>query len=225
KVGHWLKNDFDDNDINSAFHILELLVRAKYLFASGHYNDIFAIIARKEYKPGQGHFLIEVLEMTCLEAASRRRTGDRPGALRCLEKAWEAAASNALTMPFIEMGDDMRLLVSDAINGDNRVIPRDWLESIRSRASAYGKRLAAAAAPYRQDAENRDGGAAAVYLTRRERKILTLLSQGFTRDEIARETDRPEGSIKNSIHTIYHKLRALNRADAIRIATKMGLLP
>jgi LuxR family maltose regulon positive regulatory protein len=225
KVSHWLKDYFEDNDINPTFRSLEILVKAKYLYAVKRYDDIFDILVREENWQGQGYFLLEMLELTCLEALARRQTGDSRGALRCLEKAWEAAASNSLTMPFIESGDDMRLLLSDAINSGDCAIPRAWLESIRSRASAYGKKLALAVELYRQAAGSRDGEENPVYLTRRETKILSFLSQGFTRSEIAKETGLSAGNIKNSIHDIYRKLRALNRADAIRIATKLGILP
>ncbi|MDR1178112.1 MAG: LuxR C-terminal-related transcriptional regulator [Spirochaetaceae bacterium] len=224
KVSHWLKDTFEEDEINPTFRSLEILVKVKYLYAVKRYEDIFDILIHEEDWQGQGHFLLEMLELTCIEALTRRQTGDSQGALRCLEKAWEAAASNSLTMPFIETGDDMRLLISDAINSAC-AIPRDWLESIRSRASAYGKKLAMAAELYRDAAGNRDGEENPVYLTRRETKTLTFLSQGFTRNEIAKETGLSVGNVKNSIRDIYRKLRALNRADAIRIATKLGILP
>ncbi|MDR0389311.1 MAG: LuxR C-terminal-related transcriptional regulator [Spirochaetaceae bacterium] len=220
KVSPWLKNKFEENEINSMFHSLEILVKVKYLYAIKRYDDIFAILTRKEHK--QGQLIIEMLELTCMEAVVRYRTGDCQGALNCLERAFEAAEPNSLTMPFIEQGDDMRLLTGEAINSGS-AIPREWLESIRKRASAYGKKLAMAAEPFRQDSGNRDESP--VFFTRRERKILTLLSQGYNRDEIAKETDISVNNVKNSIQDIYRKLRAVNRADAIRIATKHGLLP
>jgi LuxR family maltose regulon positive regulatory protein len=228
KVSPWIQNTFEENGINYMINSIETLVKIKYLYVVERYKDIFDILGREKGKLGARSFLLGMIELGCLEAITRRRMGDLPGAISCLERAWEAAAPNSLTMPFIELGDDMRLLISDAINRGGCAIPQDWLESTRRRASAYGKKLARAAGPYRQNNETQEGEEAEktpVFLTRRETKVLTLLSQGFNRGEIAKETNSSVNNVKNSIRDIYRKFGAINRADAIRIATKQGLLP
>jgi LuxR family maltose regulon positive regulatory protein len=93
---------------------------------------------------------------------------------------------------------------------------------IRSNASAYTKKIALFLEEYR-NAEVRDDKPA-VYLTRREREVLVELSQGLTREDIADATELSLTSIKTIISTVYGKLGAVNRADAIRIATRLGLL-
>jgi LuxR family maltose regulon positive regulatory protein len=78
---------------------------------------------------------------------------------------------------------------------------------------------------YRLPKQDQDKtGPAAVYLSRQEREVLTELSQGLTREEIADHLSIPLNTIKGVIRSVYHKLGALNRADAIRIATSLGLL-
>jgi LuxR family maltose regulon positive regulatory protein len=66
-----------------------------------------------------------------------------------------------------------------------------------------------------------DGGP---ILLRRETAVLRALSQGFTRDDIARREGISLNAVKEIIKNLYHKLGAVNRADAIRIALASGLL-
>jgi LuxR family maltose regulon positive regulatory protein len=162
------------------------------------------------------------MEMSALEAVTRYYLGDMEGAVRVLEKAYEAGSPNNLDMPFIELGEDMRFLLGEVLNGGGCSIPRDWLEAIRSRASAYGKKLLLVTEQLEQ--EEKAGGKPAVYLTRREHLVLRELSQGLTREEIAGEHGLTLNMIKSVISALYAKLGALNRADAIRIATSLGLL-
>jgi LuxR family maltose regulon positive regulatory protein len=122
----------------------------------------------------------------------------------------------------------MRLLAG-AVSGEKTSIPSKWLEKIRSGASAYGKKLSMAAefrrperdrGPEQRSLEN----PSAFVLRRREAIILRALSQGYTRDEIARKENISLNAVKENIKNLYDKLGALNRADAIRIANSRGLL-
>jgi LuxR family maltose regulon positive regulatory protein len=160
-----------------------------------------------------------MLEMNCLEAAARFRLGENAAALALLEKTYEAAIPNSLNMPFIELGYDMRSLAGLALESGS-AIPRAWLEDIRSRASAYGKNLYAVAEYLRA----REAPGAAVYLTRLERTVLQGLSRGQTRETIAAATGQPLSAIKSAISRTCEKLGAVNRADAVRIASTLGIL-
>jgi LuxR family maltose regulon positive regulatory protein len=53
---------------------------------------------------------------------------------------------------------------------------------------------------------------------------LGSLSQGRTSEEIAGDMRIPVKMVKSSIRSLYVKLGATNRADAVRIATAEGLL-
>jgi LuxR family maltose regulon positive regulatory protein len=57
-----------------------------------------------------------------------------------------------------------------------------------------------------------------------ELSILADISRGLSRAEIAEGASCSIAAIKKSIKTIYRKLGAINRADAIRIASSFGLL-
>jgi DNA-binding NarL/FixJ family response regulator len=228
KIAPWLRNKFRERDLNARFHNFNVLVLAWCLFAEKDYTAALKVLGDGKNRRELESYLLGKLEMTALEAAIRYHLGDEDGALRNLARAWNMAAPNSLDMPFIELGEHMRLL-ADAALAQGAVlapegggIPRHWLESIRSRASAYNKKLLLAVEQYRAEEEAVKQPAA--YLTLRERKILAGLAQGLKREEIAGKTGLSLNTIKGTIRTVYGKLGAQNRADAIRIASDGGLL-
>jgi LuxR family maltose regulon positive regulatory protein len=221
KLAAWLRNEFEESELNSIFHHFEILVKAKCLYAEKEYDAALDLLTFEENRKSLGSYLLGLMEMSALEAVTRYCLGDTEGAVKVLEKAWEAGSPNNLDMPFVELGEDMRLLLGEAMNLGCS-LPREWLESTRSRASAYGKKLFLVTEQLRQ--EEKPGGNPAVYLTRRERLVLRELSRGLTREDIAEEHNLTLNMVKSLISALYAKLGALNRADAIRIATGMGLL-
>jgi LuxR family maltose regulon positive regulatory protein len=50
------------------------------------------------------------------------------------------------------------------------------------------------------------------------------MSRGFTREEIALDAGISVNTVKSAVRKIYHKLGAVNQADAIRIASIRGIL-
>ena len=237
----WLRSQIEESDLYSIFRNYESIVKAKYLFAEKKYTETIEFLNLDKNRKGLGSFLLGMLEMNCLEAVSRYHLGDEAAAFELLEKTYQAAIPNLLNMPFIELGNDMRLLVSAILNageaascqaeknnragsapdnGFNNPSGRAWLEEIRSLASAYGKNLFAVSEQFRGGETSR----MAVYLTRQERQVLQSLSRGLTREVIARQNGQPLSAVKSIISRLYGKLGAVNRADAIRIASSMGLL-
>jgi LuxR family maltose regulon positive regulatory protein len=218
KTAAWLNNDLEESELNTLFRGFETLVKAKCSFADKRYEAVLGILNLPGGVSGLGQFILGRLEMRVLQAVTFYNMGEQEQAFAALEDAWDMAAPNHLDMPFIEPGEDMRVLAGAWLTEKDGPIPRPWLETIRSKASAYAKKLSLAAEQYpaRQ--------APAVTLSFREREILTGLSQGLTREEIASDAAMSLNTVKNVISGIYAKLGALNRADAIRIATNSGLL-
>jgi two-component system response regulator DesR len=61
-------------------------------------------------------------------------------------------------------------------------------------------------------------------LTEREREVLDLIAAGLTNREIAERLYLSPHTIKEHTSTLYKKLRARNRAEAVQRAQRMGLL-
>ncbi|MDR2500871.1 MAG: LuxR C-terminal-related transcriptional regulator [Treponema sp.] len=222
KPAPWLKSDFEESDLNSLNHGLETLVKAKLQFAERRYPAAMATLETiRVTRFGAGVFLLGKIERAVLDAVCRSQTGDQAGAFLALGEAYELAEPNGLWMPFIELGRDMRALAGAALKEEGTTIPRPRLEKIQRSAASYGKKYFAAVEQFRGPEKEAEDGSA---LSPRELEVLAGLAQGFTREEIAADSDISVNTVKSVIRSVYNKLGALNRADAMRIAASRGLL-
>ncbi|MDR1239055.1 MAG: LuxR C-terminal-related transcriptional regulator [Treponema sp.] len=225
KLAAWLKNDFEESDLNSMAQGLEVLMKAKYHFAEKRYPAALAALEGRRNKYDAGDFVLGQIEIKVLEALCRYHLRNQAAAFAALEAAYRLARPNALYMPFIEMGKNMRALAGAALKDQGVAIPPAWLERVRRNASAYARKLFLAAGQRPQDGppvKPRIAGGAA--LSPREMEVLTGLSQGLTREEIAGHSAISVNTVKSVIRSIYNKLGAVNRADAVRIAALQGLV-
>jgi LuxR family maltose regulon positive regulatory protein len=221
KLASWLKNDFEESDLNSIVFGLEMLVKAKYHFAERRYPAVLAVLESQGTRSSLWDFVLGKIEKKALEAVCRYQLRDREGAFAALERAYKLAAPNAVSMPFTELGKDMRTLAEAALKDKNCALPREWLERVRLDAAAYAKKLFSMTEQLRPPSPRQREGA---NLSHREMEVLTALYQGMTRDEIAGVSSLSVNTIKSVIRSIYNKLGAVNKADALRIAASQGLV-
>jgi LuxR family maltose regulon positive regulatory protein len=223
KLAPWLKNDFEESDLNSMIFGLEILVKAQYHFSEKHFPAALAVLGSWESRNTFRAFVLGKIERKTLEAVCRYQSRDRKGAFAALETAYHLACPNALYMPFVELGKNMRALADAALKDNLTAIPRAWLERVRLDASAYAKKLFAVTQYYRDASASRGPLNQKVNLSRRERDVLQGLFQGMTQKEIAGQSSLSVNTVKSAIRSIYRKLGAVNRADAVRIAAGMEI--
>ena len=134
-------------------------------------------------------------------------------------------------------GDHVRVIVLTAYDTEERV-----LGAIKAGAGGYLLKGAAAAEIVDAIRAVRDGGS---YLTprvatrviaqvagrrrsgvlsEREREVLRLVADGRSNKQIARQLSITERTVKFHITSIFNKLGADNRAQAIALAARRGLL-
>jgi LuxR family maltose regulon positive regulatory protein len=222
RIAPWLKSDFVENDLNSIASGLDILVRSKYYYARGEYAKAMEVIKKDSGKYSLGGFLLGKLAQRIMEAACLYAMKDIPQAMRVLEEAYNLALPNGFDMPFIEHGKNLQPLYTAALNSRRCSIPREWLTRMRRGASAYAKKLYAATENFRN--QQREDRAPVVFLPRRELSVLIGLSRGLTRLELAKEVNISINTVKSVIKSVYNKLGAVNSADAVRIATGLGIL-
>ena len=70
----------------------------------------------------------------------------------------------------------------------------------------------------------RSAGSSNVRLNPRERDVLLLVADGLSNAEIAERLHRSESTVKKHVSSLYRKLGAKRRTDAVRIASESGLL-
>ena len=137
----------------------------------------------------------------------------------------------------IAAGDHVRVIVLTAYDTEERV-----LGAIRAGAGGYLLKGAAAAEIVHAIRAVREGGS---YLTprvatqvmaqvvsrgrsgvlsEREREVLRLIAQGQSNKQIGRQLSITERTVKFHVTSIFNKLGTDNRAQAIAVAARRGLL-
>jgi LuxR family maltose regulon positive regulatory protein len=224
RLASWLKNDFEESDLNSIVSGLEILVKVKYHYSEKRCPAALAVLESREDQDNPWIFLLGKIERKVLGAVIRYQLRDKAGAFAALEEAYKLALPNALYMPFMELGKDMRALAEAALKDHAPGLPRDWLEKIHLGAMGYAKKLFAVGELSRPEASREGSFEQGAKLSRREMEVLTGLYQGMTQKEIAGVASLSENTVKSVIRSIYNKLGAINKADAVRIAVSQGLV-
>jgi LuxR family maltose regulon positive regulatory protein len=222
RTAPWIKNDFVESDLNSIVSGLEILVRSKYHFARGDFATALKVLESDTGKYSLGGFLLGQLGRLIAAAMCRYGMQDIAAATQALEEAYALALPNEFDMPFIEQGKALQPLYAAALKRKNCSIPREWLERMYRGSSAYTKKLYVVAEKFRQP--EYEDKASPVFIPRQELKVLVGLSHGLTRQELAKNGNSSINTIKSIIKSLYHRLGAVNSADAVRIATNMGIL-
>ncbi|MDR2759052.1 MAG: helix-turn-helix transcriptional regulator, partial [Spirochaetaceae bacterium] len=81
KLASWLKNDFEESELNSLFHGMESLVRIKWQVFEKRYPVALAALGTRENQYSPGAFLLGKITMKVLEAVCLKEIGDKPGSL------------------------------------------------------------------------------------------------------------------------------------------------
>ncbi|MDR0649330.1 MAG: LuxR C-terminal-related transcriptional regulator [Synergistaceae bacterium] len=201
----------------------EKIIQAECLIGTGRYHEAIAFLEHNEeiYRM-QGRW-INVLKCFVLHSVAYLKLGDTERALLLFRDAYEMARGNKIIAPFVESAGNMRRLAEAAKKYDKFEFDSGWLDDVSRKASTHAKRLTSLTSEYDR---HYDGHQTARYgkLSKRETEILNTLSLGLTRDEIAAASSLSINTVKSVIRSVYNKLGAINRADAVRIATSMRLL-
>ena len=150
------------------------------------------------------------LEAWTLDALAKQANGEPQAAARALDEALALAEQGRLRAPFLLGGPAMLdLLERHALSGSSA--HPALLEALLDRL----------------DGGSRAGinTALAQPLTERELKILRYLPTMLSNAEIGAETFVSLNTVKTHLRSIYRKLDASNRADAVERGRAAGLLP
>jgi len=217
RIPDWLKTGFSPYAHAKFIENSANQIKALYRYLSRDYAALLAFAAEKRRRES---IVFERLEMQAMEACALYLSKDKDAAFVKLREAYETALPGRLVTPFSELGKDMRTLTAAALKRGTSGIPGEWLEEVSRHSATYAKRLSGIAADF--CARNRLE--TEISLSRREKEILTELSHGLTRAEIAAKLGISTNTIKLIIHSLYGKLGAGNVADAIRIGLDKKLI-
>lgn len=197
------------------------LLFASCLLTTKKYSELLAFIDGLEFEIINELYLIGQVEITVLRSVALYQLKEKEAAIETLEKAYQVSESNALIMPFVELGNDMLTLVKAAMRSEQCAIPHDWLENIKRKCSAYAKRVSYLSSQY---TKMNSSEKSYIKLTKKELECLRDLYQGLSRTEIATCRNVSENAVKLQIRNICDKLGAKNSRQAVRIAYSLNIL-
>jgi LuxR family maltose regulon positive regulatory protein len=217
KAADWLKENFTPY-VHAAFiENSGNQIKARVFFITRDYPPLLSYIHEMKQRES---YLFGRIEMLAIEACVHYKMKDKEKAFAVLSEAYQTALTNNIVMPFIELGKDMRTLTNFALKEANSGIPKPWLENINRKAASYAKRQAHVVIEYKKAEGIIDG----VVFSPRETDILTDLSHGLSRVEIAASRNLSVNTVKMVINSVYMKAGAENLADLIRIAVERKLI-
>lgn len=152
RTSGWLKGHFAEDSLGSFLANFASLVKTKYYYANRHYQELLTFI---ENNQSLSAVLFGKLEMQILKALCQYQIKNRDEALMLLKEAYDLALPDDLTMPFIELGKDMRTLLAAAARDRTCPIPLQWLETVGRKAGAYAQRLAVVVSKH-QESSNKE---------------------------------------------------------------------
>ncbi|MCL2093283.1 MAG: LuxR C-terminal-related transcriptional regulator [Treponema sp.] len=217
QIPDWFKEEMSPYYHASYIENFENLVKARYCYLCRNYPPILSYLEDMKQRES---YLYGRLSMLALGACVHHKMKNKDLAHSTLREAYETAEPNNLIMPFIELGKDMRTLSACAMKSKVAGIAPDWLELINRKSASYAKRRVQVSAAFRMAHGIED----TVYLSPKESEILTDLSHGLSRAEIAINRNLSVNTIKMLINRIFSRLGAGNTPDLIRIAKERAIL-
>jgi len=217
KTSEWLQEDFTPYSHAGFIENFGNQIKARFFYETRDFAPLLAYI--EEMKTRES-FLFGRVEMLAMEACIHHIMKNKEKAFAALREAYANAHPNEIVMPFIEMGKDMRTLTTALLKEPDNDIPKAWLEDINRKSASYAKRRSHIITEYAQVNRISDS----IAITPRESDILSDLSHGFSRAEIASSRGLSANTVKMVINSLYYKMGAENLADLIRIATKRKMI-
>jgi LuxR family transcriptional regulator, maltose regulon positive regulatory protein len=199
---------------------MDALTLARVHLVQRRLGEVATVLSR--LLPGalaQGR-LGSVMEILMLQALTQHAQGDAPGAIKTLERALVLAEPEGYVRLFVDEGPPMAVLLHlllarwQATRGTNYI--RKLLAALEAEHFKPGPPAASsptAPVPVLPDP-----------LSQRERQVLRLLVAGLSNPEIADELVVSLNTVKTQVSSLYRKLQARSRKEAIAIAHQWHLL-
>jgi ATP/maltotriose-dependent transcriptional regulator MalT len=209
-IPEWLKGGFATYKHPSFIENYANRVKTIYHYRTQQYTALLAFIdSEMEQTVMFGKIGLKVMQALSLYQLKKHRE-----AIAALTEAYNLAAPNRLTVLFTQFSKDMRTLCDAALKDNSCTIPHDWLEEVSRKSATYAKRQAHVIGEYKKA----NNIAEAIVFSPRESEILTDISQGFSRSEIAANRKLSIKTVKMVIANIYDKAGTENLSDLVRIA-------
>lgn len=205
-------------DCLSCIREFEHLVLARYLCLANRHEEALLLLGRLLALAEKEGRLGSRIEILCLMAVANCLGRDPARAMALLDQALSLGMEHGYARTFIDEMDPMAGL----LDGYPQWKDRAGSEEMNNYAKKLYQLTAAGITANRGKLTG--GDMAAETLTRKEYKVLQLLSSGRSNDEIAGELSITVRTVKYHNANLYGKLGARNRLEALNRARQLGLL-
>ena len=222
----WAANSglsYDDPEANHpGWRELEYLSLARVLNAQAKYIEALSLLERLLAAAEAELRLGSVINILVSESMVYLAQEGKTHALNCLERALMLAEPEGYMRVFLDEGDPMRVLLAEYQSLLRRKISNaDGNSSLR--ILTYTEMLLAAfTQPHNAAMTHTELMIEKV--SEREMEVLRLIEDGMTNQEIAEQMVIAVSTVKSHINSLYGKVGAHNRTQAVAIAREHGLL-
>jgi LuxR family maltose regulon positive regulatory protein len=211
QIAEVLQHDVYGNDVRNVWSETPLLIYVRVRLAQKDtegLSRLLEIVHRDAEAKGWKYLLIETI---ILEALVCDAAGDSKTALKVLTEALTLTKQEEYLRVFVDEGHPMQVLLQHA---RRKGIHPEYVTRLLALFNEPGEKTAMPTAA----GQPGDAG----LFTRREKEILELICSGATNQEIAQKLFLSLSTVKNHIQTIYEKLDANNRTQAVIRAQERG---
>jgi LuxR family maltose regulon positive regulatory protein len=168
------------------------------------------------------------IQVLAVKAMAHQAQGDKDNALATLSRALTLAEPEGYLRVFLDEGERMRLLISDFKSTLENQVSGSVQEGREISLGYLNKILAAFPIPFvppiQRSAVNYLQSSIPEPLSERELEVLHLMAAGLSNREIAIRDVVSINTVKTQVKSIYSKLGAHTRADALMTARELGLI-
>lgn len=200
-----------------------LLVHAIYLVHTEEYPKLVGFLEQQRIYSMQTNVVgVDYIYARLLLAIGYLNTGNTATAMDELYRTYQLTYHNGLICPYVEAYRYMPALLSEAAQQETYTFDPEWLAEIQRLVRNFAKRASDVRSHYRKQGGNESFDNP---LTKRETDVLHALAKGLTREEISQNLYISVNTVKSVLRSIYNKLDANNRADAVALAIARGYIP
>ncbi|MGF6989087.1 LuxR family maltose regulon positive regulatory protein [Lachnospiraceae bacterium PM6-15] len=223
RIESWIKeNNFDAYEEHPLKKGRNYLVGAIYNLHIGDYSRAHTMLFQMEPLFEQKGLWVLRVYYYLIKSIFFANEKQREKSVSYFAKLYQMIYKYNLYMPVVELGALALPAISMARLPNPYDFNYEWLKDLESKTRAGAENRKGLQAAYKNDQKKLQHNVS--NLTKRERNVLSLLSQGYTRNEIAEAMGISINGVKKFINSIYNKLGAKNRADAIYIATQNHII-
>jgi len=185
-------------------------------------DDVLDYLVDSLQKSEAAGSLIGIAQGFAWQAMALEALGRIDEANSALARALSMAESEGYVRMFLDGGAPMRKLLASVIEADRKL----WDESAQRRVDYAGLLLSALSEKVPAGRLGIPSTTALIEpLSDREMDVLRLLNTALPTPEIAQELFLSTNTIRSHVKSIYGKLNAHGRTEAIQRAKELGLLP